>query len=139
MYRSILLANRGSIDADGALGPALALARRFDAELHMLVVMALHRLPTTMSEVNEEKSEADRRCAYIAASAERHAANVGVRFQVHLATGRLVGQVAGFVNDNKVDLLVVGPIKCSQLESMFLGDPVFRLIRAVPCAVHVLR
>lgn len=48
-------------------------------------------------------------------------------------------EVAGFVNDEKVDLLAIGPIKCSQLESMFLGDPVFRLIWAVPCAVHVLR
>lgn len=79
------------------------------------------------------------RHAYIAASAQRHAEEMGVKFQAHAAIGRLVEEVAGFVNDKKVDLLVVGPIKCSHLESMFLGDPVFRLIRAVPCACIVLR
>ena len=139
MYRSILLANHGSIDADGALGPALALASHFDAELHMLLVMTLHRLPTTMSEVKEEKSEADQRGAYIVASAERHAAEMGVKFQAHMTTGRLVERIAAFVNDNQVDLLVVGAITCSPLDSIFLGDPVCRLLRAVPCAVHILK
>jgi len=72
--------------ADGALEPALMLASQSNAELHMLLAMELSRLPTTVGEVDEEKTDVDRRSAFIVASAQCRAAELGVWFQTHAGT-----------------------------------------------------
>jgi nucleotide-binding universal stress UspA family protein len=108
MYRRILLVNEGTIEANGAFEPSLILANCFDAELHMILVEELSRLPVTISEVEGEKSAADRRSAYIVASAQRRAKEARVKLRSHVVIGRTIERVIAFVNENQIDLLVVG-------------------------------
>lgn len=139
MYRKILLANRGSLEADGAFEPSLVLASRLGAELHMLLVEELSRLPATITEVVGEKREADHRCAFIVASAQRRAKQAGVKFRAHVVVGRFVERVVEFVNENQIDLLVVGLNRQTPLDDLLFGNGTQRLIRHVPCAVHVVK
>jgi nucleotide-binding universal stress UspA family protein len=139
MYRRILLANRGSVEADGAFEPSLVLARRFNAELHMILVEELSRFPVSITEVVGEKREADRRCAFIVASAQRRAKQALVKFRTHVVVGRFVERIVEFVNENQIDLVVVGQIDRARLDELLFGDATQRLIRLARCAVHVVK
>jgi nucleotide-binding universal stress UspA family protein len=139
MYRRILLANRGTVEADGALEPSLVLARRFSAELHMLLIEELPRFPVSITEVVGEKREADRRCAFIVASAQRRAKEAQIKFRSHVVVGRFVERIVKFVNENQIDLLVIGLIESSLLDGCLFGDATLRLVRLTPCAVHVVK
>jgi nucleotide-binding universal stress UspA family protein len=44
-----------------------------------------------------------------------------------------------FVRKNECDLLVVGVIRRSALYEFIFGNPIDRLIPAVPCAVHFVK
>jgi nucleotide-binding universal stress UspA family protein len=139
MYRRILLANEGTIEANGAFEPLLVLASRFDAELHMILVEELPRFPVTINEVTGEKEAADRRSAYIVASAQRRAKEAGIKFRSHVVVGHMTERVIAFVNEHQIDLLVVS-LKggFSRLDSFF-GSTAERLIRQAPCTVHVAK
>jgi nucleotide-binding universal stress UspA family protein len=139
MYRKILLANEGTIEANGAFGPSLVLASRFDAELHMILVEELPRFPVTISEVVGEKRAADSRSAYIVASAQRRATEARVKFRAHVVIGRMIDRVIAFVNENQIDLLVIGLKKPLHRWHFFVGNAPEQLIRLAPCAVHVVK
>lgn len=139
MYKKILLANSGSIEADGAFEPSLTLASRFGAELHMLLIEELPRFPLTIAEVVGEKRATDQRCAYIVASAQRCAKEARVNFRAHVVVGRFIGKIVEFVAENEIDLLVVGPSKRLPGGHFLFGDSSYRLLRSVPCAVHFVK
>lgn len=138
MYRRILLANEGTIEANGAFEPSLALASRFDAQLHMLLVEELPRFPVTIGEVVGEKRAADQRSAYIVASAQRRAKEAGIKFRSHVVVGRMIERVIAFVNENQIDLLVIGLTRYSRFYPFF-GNAAERLIWLAPCTVHVVK
>lgn len=139
MYRRILIANRGSLDADGALEPSLTLARLLGAELHMLFVEELSRFPVTIAEVTAEKREAGRQAAFIIASVQRRTQDAKIQFFSHVVIGRFVERVVDFVTANQIDLLIIGSINRSWIEAFFVGDTIQRLIEQVPCALHIVK
>ena len=139
MYRKILLANNGTLDASGAFEPSLVLASRFNAELHMLLVEELPRYPATISEVVGEKRAADRRFAYIVAVAQRRAKEARIKFRSHVVVGSMIDRVIAFVDENQVDLLVVGLAGYSRFSQFFFGNMAEQLVRLAPCAVHVVK
>jgi len=57
MFSKILIANDGSDGAAHALSTAIALAKKHDADLHMISVEELPRFPASVDEVIEEKDE----------------------------------------------------------------------------------
>ena len=120
MYRRILLVNEGTLDANGAFELSLLLASRFDAELHMILVEELSRFPVTIGEVVGEKRAADQRSAYIVASVQRRAKEANVKFRSHVVIGRLIDRVIEFVNENQIDLLVLGRKNDSRVPFPFL-------------------
>jgi nucleotide-binding universal stress UspA family protein len=117
----------------------LVLARRFSAELHMILVEELPRFPVSITEVVGEKREADRRCAFIVASAQRRAKQAQIKFRTHVVVGRFVERIVEFVNENQIDLVVVGQIDRARLDELLFGDATQRLIRLARCAVHVVK
>ena len=140
MYRKILLINEGTLEANGAFEPALLLAKRLDAELHMILVEELPRFPVTISEVVAEKKAADQRSAYIVAMADRRAREANIKIRSHVVIGRLIDRVIEFAKDNQVDLLVIGFKNHSQARSSFFAsNSAERLIKLAPCAVHVVK
>ena len=138
MYRRLLLVNDGTLDAGGALEPSLILARRLDAELHMILVEELPRFPATITEVVGEKLVADQRLAYVAASAQRRAEEAQIRFLSHVVVGRLIDRVIEFIEKNQVDLVIVSA-KGARASGFFFSRTTERLVRLAPCAVHVVK
>jgi nucleotide-binding universal stress UspA family protein len=138
LYKRILVANSGSLE-DEAFGPALVLASRFCAELHMLLVKEVPRFPMAIGEVTSSLEEAEGRFAYIVAWAERRAKEANIELRAHVMVGQLLDRVVGFVEQNRIDLLVVCVARHRQLRDFIVGNPTERLIRAMPCAVHIVR
>ncbi len=139
MYRRILLVSDGTPEADGALEAAIALASRFGAELHMILVEELPRFAVTIAEVDGEKQVADRRAAFVITSAERRAREAKVAFRSHVVVGHMIDHVLDFVNEHQIDLLVVAFRAPSNALSLFLTNRTERLIRLAPCDVHVVK
>lgn len=136
MYRRILLASDGSIDAGGALEPAIALTRCFDAQLKMLIVTRRPHLPILMAEVNEAVSTSRDRASYAISIAERRATSAGIEFQASTLIGPFVQRILEYIDNNPADLLVIG--KPSQLGILAWIFPTAseRLIRKLRCSVH---
>jgi nucleotide-binding universal stress UspA family protein len=136
MYQRILVVNDGSPGARRAFDVALGLAQSCAAELQMILVQELARFPTTIGEVDDEKATFDRRFAFLSATAAQRAADFDVTFRAHIVMGRLVERVLACVGDNRIDLLVVGPLQRWSFGSFLVGSPAERLVRSMPSAIH---
>jgi nucleotide-binding universal stress UspA family protein len=139
MYQRILVVNDGSLGARRAVEVALGLAQSCAAELQMIFVRELPRFPTTIGEVEDEKVALDRRFAFLSATASQRAAEANVAFRAHVVIGRLVERVLECVGDNRIDLLVVGPLQRWSFGSFLVGSPAERLVRSMPCAIHLVK
>jgi nucleotide-binding universal stress UspA family protein len=128
MYRKILLVTSdGTTDAGGALGPAIALADRFAAQLHMMVVEEVPHLAVIKGEVDDAKAAEDRRARFLIATARQRAEQAHVSFEPHFVVGHMVEHVIDFVHDNRIDLVVV-PAAGTDAPSLLFGSKLERLI-----------
>jgi nucleotide-binding universal stress UspA family protein len=139
VYRRILVVNDGSPGAGRAVEVALKLAGLFAAELHMILVEELPLFPTTMLEVDAQKAIIDRRFAFLAAAAARRAVEARVAFRAHVVVGRLVEQVLQCIEDNQIDLLVLGVFRRSPVWEFIFDSAAERLVRSAPCATHMVK
>jgi nucleotide-binding universal stress UspA family protein len=137
MYTNILLANDTSIDAHGALIPAISLARAFKARLTMLVISRRHLIPTLMAEVDEARVAAKTKADFLASVASRQAQDAGVTFHLGYDTGPLAERTLAYIEANRVDLLVIGLARKSRLLSVF--DTMDLLFRNSSCSIHVVK
>jgi nucleotide-binding universal stress UspA family protein len=138
MFRKVLLVNSGTLDADGAWDAALALASRFHAELHMVLVEELPRFPISIGEVDHEREVLRQRTTYIVSSASTRAAEASVAFEAHIVVGRLVPGVLSTATETQCDLLVVGAKGRTILSDLIYGRPGEQLSRAVACPVLMI-
>jgi nucleotide-binding universal stress UspA family protein len=139
MYKRILLANDGSLDAGGALAPALALAHGFDAYLEMLVVISLPRLPLLKGEVDDAAVAAKTRSSYIISVAQQRAEAVHVAFHADMVLGDFVERTLGFIDENRPELLVIGKVGRPAFLDLIFGNAVDRLAWRAPCSVHLVK
>ena len=139
MYDKILVANDGSAGGQKALTAAIELARRLSTELHMATVEELPRIPASIDEVAEEKTEANHRFAPVIEAAKVEAQRAGVTLETHLLPGHVVEAIARLINERGFDLLVAGFMGHSQLYERIIGGTTDRLVRLVPCSVLVVK
>jgi nucleotide-binding universal stress UspA family protein len=139
MYRKILIANDGSAGAAKALMTAIALAKRLRAELHMVSVEELPRLPVSIDEVVEEKQEANRRFAEVIAAASAQAKAQRVKLQSHIVAGHAVPSIVEFIEQHGFDLLVIGYMGHSMLYNRLIGSTTDRLVEIAPSPVLVVK
>jgi nucleotide-binding universal stress UspA family protein len=99
MYAKILVANDGSVGGQKALTAAIELARQISAELHMVAVEELPRIPASIDEVVEEKAEANHRFAPVTEAAEAQARAAGVTIEIHLMPGHVVESIVRLINE----------------------------------------
>src|SRR5579871_1524833 len=136
MYKRILIANDGSAGAKKALDAAIGLAKSFRAELHMISVEELPRLPASIDEVIEEEREAARQFAEVVDVAHVAAKARRMKLNVHIVAGHPVTTIVAFVEREAIDLLVVGYMGHSALYNRLIGSTTDRLVELAPC--HVL-
>ena len=139
MYRKILIANDGSEGAAKALAAAIDVAKRYRAELHMLSVEEIQRLPGTREEVIGEKELQDRRFADVTRKSQEQAKHHRVRLATHVIAGHAVPSIVDFVHAGGFDLLVVGFMGHSALYNRLIGSTTDRLVDLAPCTVLVVK
>ena len=139
MFRRILIANDGSEGGARALTAAIALARSHKAALHMVTVEEMPRFPTTIDEVEEEKTGAADRLEPIVRSAKTQARTARVRIVPHIVSGHTVPSILGLIEREKCDLLVVGFMGHSALYNRLIGSTTDRLVELAPCPVLVVK
>jgi len=139
MYRRLLVANDGSAGAGKALGAAIALAKILQAELHMISVEELPRLPESIEEVVEERQAAGHRFEKIIHHAQAQAKMQDIKLRAHVVAGHAVSSIVDFIERDGFDLLVIGYMGHSALYNRVIGSTTDRLVELAPCAVLVIK
>jgi nucleotide-binding universal stress UspA family protein len=139
MFRKIVLANDGSDQAFNALSLALQIARRDQAELHMVSVEGREHMPEPVGEPEAGNIAAPalfdpvtRRARFLAEASQ-------VAFHTHILAGHAALDVVKLASDLGADLIVVGSSGHSALYDRMIGSHAQRILYHAPCSVLVVR
>lgn len=139
MFEKILHANDGSEVAFKALAAAIDLAKRHRAELHVVCVEEIQRIPGSREEVIGAKELANHKFEDVIQRAKAEAKRKRVTIETHLLVGHPVKAISEFVKENGFDPLVIGYVGHSQVYSMLIGGTAERLVRLAPCTIVVVK
>jgi nucleotide-binding universal stress UspA family protein len=137
VFSKIVIASDGSEGADRALSVAIRLAKKHDAELHLVSVEELPQFPASVDEVVEEKTAANRFFAGVVTRAKAQAQ--AVKLVPHVLSGHAVKTIVEFVQHRRPDLLVVGYMGHSAVYDRIIGSTTDRLVELAPCSVMVVK
>ena len=139
MFGRILAANDGSVRAFKALSAACDFAKRFNAELHMIVVEELPRFPASVDEITEEIKEADHQLEAMVSRANTLVGMQNLKLHAHVVPGHPVPTIVEFIRERGFDLLVIGFMGHSAIYERIIGGTADRLVRLAPCTVVVVK
>lgn len=136
MITNLLVGYDGSTASDAAFDLGLDLARRYDADLHVLSVA---RPPEFGEDVETEA---------VIEQTQRHFDHVllplqarvdGVRSHFHVVVGHPAEQLVLYAERHHVDHIVVGHRGHSRFDRWLTGSVAKRVVSYAPCAVTVVR
>jgi nucleotide-binding universal stress UspA family protein len=136
--KNVLFATDFSAISESALPYAGAICRRFGATLHAAHVLSDSTLLMMTSGVDyvsvgtiydDAHAEATRKLDHIAARFE------GIRHHSYVCHGAVWKALAGIINENEIDLIVVGTHGRSGLGKLLLGSVAEDILRHAPCPV----
>jgi nucleotide-binding universal stress UspA family protein len=138
MITKLLVAHDGSKPAERAFDFSLDLARRYDAELHVLAVI---RPPDLGVEVETEAFIEESRRYYQALLEQLKTRPGGdpARVYFELTIGHPAEQIVLYAERHGIDHIVVGHRGTGLFERWLLGSPARLVIAYAPCAVTVVR
>lgn len=143
MYRRILVPSDFSETSRFAVTHACALARRFDAEIHLVNVLPLLDLGPVATEMPavsrmdlEEKWVREARDALDAVARE---SRVTVRVTSEVTRGHPFVEIVRYARAHEIDLIVMGTHGRGAVEHMLLGSVAERVVRKAPCPVLTVR
>jgi nucleotide-binding universal stress UspA family protein len=137
MYDSILLPTDASPVADRAAAHALALARAYDATLHVLHVVDMTVVNwTTLSEGYQAMREGEGRRA--TGRIARLADELGVDSRRVQRRGVPATEILAYA-DEDVDLITLGTHGWTGVDRFLLGSVAARVARRAPCSVVTVR
>jgi nucleotide-binding universal stress UspA family protein len=139
MFRKILLAYDGSDGSKLALEKVVEITQVANAELHLLAVGRIPEYAETMSEVEEEKEQAQGYYFKIMNEAQKELKEQGVSPVVHIDFGKPADTILRIAEDLSVDLLVLGTNPHSAVRRRVLGATVDKVIDHAYCSVLVIR
>jgi nucleotide-binding universal stress UspA family protein len=138
MIRRILLGYDGSESSDHAYRFAAELARRYEAELH---VLAVARPPDLGDEVETEAliEHSRRHYEQMLAKLRRRLSHDVVTAHTSLAVGHPAEQLVRYAEQHGIDHIVVGHRGHTLFERWLIGSVARQVIAHAPCAVTVVR
>ena len=147
MYDNILVPTDGSETAESAVDHAIDLASKYDATVHALYVVDIdatnYSLGTEqidrirrgdLDEMTEVKSEADEATGYVVDRAADH----GLTVEEHVTAGQPARAIRKFVEDDDIDLVVMGSHGRSGLSRVILGSVAEKVLRRTRLPVLVV-
>jgi nucleotide-binding universal stress UspA family protein len=139
MFKKILVAYDGSAGAKQALATARALAQAANAEIHLLSVGRIPEYAETVSEVEEEKEQAQHYYSKIMDEAVNELSQHGLSPAGHIKFGKPADTILKAAEDLKVDLVVLGTHPHAAARRRFLGATVDKVVDHAHCSVLVMR
>jgi len=147
MYDNILVPTDGSETAESAVDHAIDLAAKYGATVHALYVVDIdatnYSLGTEqidrirrgdIDEMTEVKAEADEATGYVVDRAAEH----GLTVEEHVSAGQPARAIRKFVEDNDIDLVVMGSHGRSGLSRVVLGSVAEKVLRRTRLPVLVV-
>lgn len=135
MYDTILIPTDGSAVADAAAEAAIALARRFDADVHALHVLELGELPPGVED--EGAGELASRGKDAVNEVAETAAEAGVTATAAVLEddNRIHRAILDYAEEHGVDCIVMGTYGRTGLDRFVLGSVTERTLRESPVPV----
>ena len=140
MIEQILIAHDGSDGARKAFDAAVELAAKLGARLRMICVE--EEIPRHAEVIDEFREEKDRADSYFGQLAERcraRAAMHSVDLETAIVPGHAVKVIGDFVQENAIDLLVIGFTGHSRIYQHIWGGTAHNLTATVRCNVLVVK
>lgn len=135
MYDRILVPTDGSAHAEAAMEQAIGLARQYDAEIHVIHVSNSRRYDTTIDSMIEPlRKEGKEHIETMVESATD--ANVPVTSAIEV--GRPARVILTYIDENDVDLVVIGTRGRGGLPNRLLGSVTNYLITHADVPIHVV-
>jgi nucleotide-binding universal stress UspA family protein len=140
MFQQILIAHEGSDAARKAFDVAVDLAKSLGARLRMVCVEEeLPRHAEVIDEFREEKDRADTYFGQLTAHCRSRAAMHNVDFETTIVPGHAVKAIGDFVQQNGIDLLVIGFTGHSRIHERLLGGTAHNLMSLTRSSVLVVK
>lgn len=138
-FRKILVGLDGSEGSWRALDRALQEAKLHKAELWALTVHELPRFSATVSEVEEEKVQAESFTASIQREALLTARDMNVALHLDVVEGHPSQMLVSYAKEGGFDLIVIGHSGHSGLWGNLLGSTTDKVVDHAHCSVLVVR
>ena len=147
MYERVLVPTDGSDAAEGAVEHALDLAEKYGAEVHALYVVDTDSMSLSLGaeqldrieqgqydEMEEVRDRADAATGYVSDRARER----GLETVEHVSAGKPHDQIADYVDDNAIELVVMGSHGRSGIKRALLGSVTERTLRSTHVPVLVV-
>jgi nucleotide-binding universal stress UspA family protein len=136
MIHNLLVGYDGSAASDAAFDLGLDLARRYDADLH---VLAVARPPEFGEDVETEAviEQTQRHFDQVLKPLQTRAEGMRAHFQV--VVGHPAEQLVLYAERHHIDHIVVGHRGHSRFDRWLMGSVTKRVVSYAPCAVTVVR
>ena len=140
MLNQILIAHDGSDSARKAFDHAVDLTARLGARLRMICVEEeIPRHAEVIDEFREEKDRSDTYFGQLAEHCRTRAALHSVELETAVLPGHAVKVIGDFVQQNQIDLLVIGFTGHSRIYEHLWGGTAHNLTSTVRCNVLVVK
>ncbi len=134
---SIVVATDGSESVRRAVGVALDLAERFDAEVHALSVVDTDEIASSPSELRDDLADALERQAHEALGDVRDRTDRAVTTAVR--EGRPADEIGAYAREEDVDAVAVGTRGRHGENRLLIGSVAERVVRTCPVPVLTVR
>lgn len=124
-----------------AIEHATQIAKKFQAELHLIHVIKTTSYIPAFPEVYEEGSGKVNTKDIVSAKLDEIAKNInhkhGITVNTEISQGGVSREIVGIAKDIDVDLIVMGTHGASGFEEFFIGSNAYRVVTASTCPVLV--
>jgi nucleotide-binding universal stress UspA family protein len=140
MFDQILIAHDGSDIARKAFDVAVEITAKLGAHLRLICVEEdIPRHAEVIDEYREEKDRSDSYFGQLAEHCRARAAMQSVDLQTVIVPGHAVKVIGDFIQENAVDLLVIGFTGHSRVYEHIWGGTAHNLTSTVRCNVLVVK
>jgi nucleotide-binding universal stress UspA family protein len=140
MFDRILIAHDGSDIARKAFDVAVEITAKLGAHLRLICVEEdIPRHAEVIDEYREEKDRSDSYFGQLAEHCRARAAMRSVDLQTVIVPGHAVKVIGDFIQENAVDLLVIGFTGHSRVYEHIWGGTAHNLTSTVRCNVLVVK
>lgn len=140
MYDDILIPTDGSEQATNAIKAGLSLAADLGATVHAVIVLEdfESRIVPITGEQDDRRAEQRERGEEIVGEVAKAAEELGVPCQTAVRSGIVHKEIQAHVEENDIDLVVMGSRGLTNVEKALLGSTADKLIRTLDIPTMVV-